>query len=110
MIAHVLLVLTKVNKRTQFQHHCFVKDIYPKTILPIYLVPHLKIFPMKNNILIWKIKEARKIERLKKFYLNVRTHTTGVLLDNFVTCFHVSQIVESPPMNPKLELQQFYQT
>jgi len=34
----------------------------------------------------------------------------GVLLDNFVICFHISQIVESPPMNPKLELQQFYQT
>jgi hypothetical protein len=55
MIAHVLLVLTKVNKRTQFQHHCFVKDIYAKTILPIYMVPHLKIFPMKNNIFILHI-------------------------------------------------------
>ncbi len=45
----------------------FVKDIYAETILPIHLVPHLKIFPTKNNIFIWKIKKARKIERLKKF-------------------------------------------
>jgi hypothetical protein len=87
MIAHVLLVITKVNKRTQFQHHCFVKDIYAKTILPIYLVPHLKIFPMKNNIFIWKIKEARKIERLKKFYLNVRTHATRRVVRQFRNLF-----------------------
>ncbi len=46
------LVITKVNKRTQFQHNYSVKDIYAKTILPIDLVPHLKIFPMKNNIYI----------------------------------------------------------
>jgi len=49
------------------QHHFFVKNIYAKTILPIYLVPHLKNFPTKNNIFIWEIKEASKIERLKKF-------------------------------------------
>ncbi len=102
------LVTTKVNKRTQFQHNFFVKDICAKTILPIYLVPHLKIFPMKNNNFIWKIKEARNIESLKKFYLNMWTHATrsvtqtcgytqqGLLLDNFITCFHVGQIVESP--------------
>ncbi len=49
------------------QHNFFVKDIYAKTILLVYLVPHLKIFARKNNIFIWKIKEARKIKRLKKF-------------------------------------------
>jgi hypothetical protein len=48
------------------QHNFFVKNIYAKTILPIHLVPHLKIFPMKNNIFIWKIKEAWKIEKAEK--------------------------------------------
>jgi hypothetical protein len=43
-----------------------VKNIYAKTILPIYLVPRVKIFPIKNNIFIWKIKEARKIEKAEK--------------------------------------------
>jgi hypothetical protein len=63
MIAHGLYL----QKSTQFQHNFFVKYIYAKTILLVYLVPHLKIFATKNNIFIWKIKEARKIERLKKF-------------------------------------------
>jgi hypothetical protein len=48
------------------QHKYFVKNIYVKTIVPIYLLPHLKIFPMKNNIFIWKIKEVRKIGKVKK--------------------------------------------
>jgi len=48
------------------QHKFFVKNIYAKTILPIYLVPHLKIFPTKNNIFIWKIKEAKKIGKAEK--------------------------------------------
>jgi hypothetical protein len=39
----------------------FVKDIYLKTILPIYLVPYLKIFPMKNNIFLWKSREAELV-------------------------------------------------
>ncbi len=57
-----------INKsKRNFNTIFFVKDIYAKTILPIYLIPHLKIFPTKNNIFIWEIKEARKIERLKKF-------------------------------------------
>jgi hypothetical protein len=38
------------------QHNFFVKIIYAKIILPIYLVLHIKIFPMKNNIFIWEIK------------------------------------------------------
>jgi hypothetical protein len=49
------------------QDNFLKKDIHAKTIILVYLVPHLKIFPTKNNIFIWKIKEASKIERLKKF-------------------------------------------
>jgi hypothetical protein len=60
-----LLMACSNKKQHNFNTQFFVKDIYAKTILLIYLVPHLKIFPTKNNIFIWKIKEARKIERLK---------------------------------------------
>jgi hypothetical protein len=43
------LVITKSTKEHDFNTNFFVEDIYAKIILPIYLVPHLKIFPMKNN-------------------------------------------------------------
>ncbi len=78
------------------QHNFFVKNIYAKTILPIYLVPHFKIFPMKNNIFIWKIKEARKIEKAEKILTKHANTQQDVLADNFISCFHVGQIVESP--------------
>jgi len=82
--------------RYKSQHNFFVKNIYAKTILPIYLVPHLKIFPTKNNILIWKIKEARKIEKAEKILSKHADTQQDMLANNFVTCFHVGQIVESP--------------
>jgi len=74
-IAYMTLIITKNQNMLwllmactyKSQHNFFVKDIYVKTILPIYLVLHLEIFPMKNDIFIWKIKMARKIDRLKKF-------------------------------------------
>jgi len=78
------------------QHNFFVNNIYVKTILPIYLVPHLKIFPTKNNIFIWKIKEVRKIEKAEKILTKHADTQQDVLVDNFVTCFHVGQFVESP--------------
>jgi len=78
------------------QHKFFVKNIYAKTILPIYFVPHLKIFPMKNNIFIWKIKEARKIGKVENILTKRANAQQDVLPDNFVTCFHGGQIVESP--------------
>jgi len=78
------------------QHKLFVENIYAKIILPIYLVPHLKIFPMKNSIFIWKIKEARKMGKAEKILTKHANTQQDVLPDNFVTCFHVSQIVESP--------------
>jgi len=61
------LLMACINKSQHNFKLIFLLNIYAKTILPIYLVPHLKIFPMKNNIFIWEIKEAGKIERLKKF-------------------------------------------
>jgi uncharacterized membrane protein len=48
------------------QHNFYVKNIYAKITLPIYLAPHLEIFLTKNNIFIWKIKEARKVEKPEK--------------------------------------------
>jgi len=79
------------------QRNFYKKKIYAKTILPIYLVPHLKIFPMKNNIFIWKIKKARKIGKDGKKILTKHADTQqDVLPDNFIICFHVGQIVESP--------------
>ncbi len=88
MIAHDL----QFKKSTQF----FVKNIYAKTILPIYLISHLKIFPMKNNIFIWKIEEARQIEKVEKILSKYVDTQQDVWVDNFITCFHVRQIVESP--------------
>jgi len=78
------------------QHNFYVKNIYAKTILPIYLVPHLKTFTMKNNIFIWKIKEVRKIEKPEKILTKHADTQQDVLADNFIICFHVGQIVESP--------------
>jgi hypothetical protein len=78
------------------QHNFYVKNIYAKTILPIYLVPHLETFTMKNNIFIWKIKEVRKIEKPEKILTKHVDTQQDVLADNFITCFHVGQIVESP--------------
>jgi hypothetical protein len=77
------------------QHKVFVKNIYAKTILPIYLVPHFKIFTTKNNTFTWKIKKAKKIGKVKKILTKHADTQQDVLLDNFVTCFHVGQIVES---------------
>ncbi len=71
------------------QHSFFVKNIYAKTILPIYLVPRLKIFPMKNSIFIWKIKEASKIKKAEKILTKHTDTQQDVLADNFVTCFLV---------------------
>jgi hypothetical protein len=78
------------------QHNFFFKKFYAKTSLPIFLVPHLKIFPTKNNIFIWKIKEARQIEKAEKILTKHADTQQDVLADNFVTYFHVGQIVESP--------------
>jgi len=78
------------------QHNFFVKNIYAKTILPIYLISHLKIFPTKNTIFIWKIKEARQIEKVEKILSKYADTQQDVWVDNFITCFHVRQIVESP--------------
>ncbi len=50
---------------------------------------------MKNNIFIWKIKEARKIGKPEKILSKHADTQQDVLADNFVTCFHVGQIVES---------------
>jgi len=43
-----------------------------------------------------KIKEARKIGKAKKNLTKHADTQQDVLQDNFVTCFHVGQIVESP--------------
>jgi hypothetical protein len=51
---------------------------------------------MKNNIFIWKIKEARKIEKAEKILTKHANTQQDVLADNFISCFHVGQIVESP--------------
>jgi len=77
--------------------------MYAKTILPIYLVLHLKIFPMKNNIFIWKIKEARKIGKVEKILTKRANTQQDVLPDNLVICFHVGQIVEIPFIFHKTE-------
>jgi hypothetical protein len=78
------------------QHKIFVKNISAKTILPIYLVPHLKIFPTKSNTFIWKINEVKKIGNVKKILTKHAYTQQYVFPNNFVTCFHVGQIVESP--------------
>ncbi len=78
------------------QHNLFFENIYAKPVLTIHLLPHLKIFPMKNNVFIWKFKEARKIRKPEKILSKHADTQQDVLADNFVTCFHVGQIVESP--------------
>jgi hypothetical protein len=78
------------------QHNFYVKNIYAKITLPIYLVPHLEIFLTKHNIFIWKIKEARKVEKPEKILSKHANTQQDVLADNFITCFHVGQIVECP--------------
>ncbi len=77
------------------KHKVFVKNIYAKTILPIYLVPHFKIFTTKNNTFTWKIKKVKKIGKAKNILTKHVDTQWDVLPDNFVTCFHVGQIVES---------------